>query len=117
MIWHKFPPGQDKYEILVMSSPTVDITNLTPSKMTQLECEAKIVDSCTNMLNIAKEALAMHNLKVVIMDHAPRFDSREKAYLASFANKTLHQLWSNLPTNIRENITVIFRILLKTRPD
>ena len=79
-------PGLEKYDILVMSAPTVDITNLTPSRMSRQECEAKIEESCTNMLNIANEALSVHNLKVVIMDHAPRFDSREKAHLASFAN-------------------------------
>ena len=101
-------PGLEDYKALVMASPTVDITNLKSSNMNQEECEQEVINSSKNMFNTATEALSTHkNLaKVVIMDHPPRFDVKEKGKLALFANATLLKLWSDSPTSVKEKIVI-----------
>ena len=95
----------DPYTHLVLSAPTVDISNLDTSKLTDNdnleEFHEHVILSCKNMIRTAETALKTHpNLdKVVIMEHAPRFDSAHvdplglKPDLAKFANITLRQLW------------------------
>ena len=96
----------DDYEILVMSSPTVDISNLNtnlPPNMSTENLEEKAILSSRNMFNTAQEALSMNcNLKkVIIMEHPPRFDDPLKSKLAELANTTLSQLWAISPQNNR----------------
>ena len=83
----------------------MDISNLDTSKLTDNdnleEFHEHVILSCKNMIRTAETALKTHpNLdKVVIMEHAPRFDSAHvdplglKPDLAKFANITLRQLW------------------------
>ena len=97
-------PGREEYEMLVMSAPTVDITNLdttglAPSGNTEYY-KQEVIMSCQNMFNLAQASLNKHpNLsKVVIMEHTPRFDQPHvdptslKSKLARLANATLSQL-------------------------
>ena len=92
-------PSNEEYDVLVMSSPTVDIsnldTNLHPNSTTE-NLEEKAINSSKNMFNTAEEALNNNaNLKrVIIMEHPPRFDDPLKSKLAELANTTLNQLWS-----------------------
>ena len=81
--------------MLVMSAPTVDITNIDTRESTQIDAEQKVINSSKNMFNIAQRALSQNkNLtKVVIMEHPPRFDGKNKSDLANLANSTLGQLW------------------------
>ena len=100
-------PGRDNIDILVMSAPTVDITNLdtsqlTPSQDTQIFQE-KSKQSSKNMFNLAERSLAQNPSleKVIIMEHPPRFDTKYqdpmslKPKLAKLANATLGELWFN----------------------
>ena len=103
-------PGRQQYDILVMSAPTVDITNLDTSRLGPnglLDLlEQKVVSSCQNMFNIAQHALTQNaNLKkVIIMEHSPRFDDNIKSKLAVLANSTMRQLWVISPQ--KENIYI-----------
>ena len=92
--------------MLVMSAPTVDITNIDTSNVAQKDIyQQKVITSCNNMFNIAQKSLNQNpNLtKVVIMEHIPRFDSPDngpsslKPDLATLANVTIGQLWLNSP--------------------
>ena len=89
--------------MLVMSAPTVDITNIDTSNVAQKDIyQQKVITSCNNMFNIAQKSLDQNpNLtKVVIMEHIPRFDndpSSLKPDLPRLANVTLGQLWLNSP--------------------
>ena len=97
------------YDVLVMSAPTVDITNLDTSKLVSSDntdyLQEKVMLSSQNMFNIAVTSLEKNkNLsKVVIMEHPPRFDKKEvdptslKPALVRFANSTLSYLWLNSP--------------------
>ena len=102
-------PGRDDYDVLVMSAPTVDITNLDTSKLVSTDnndlLQEKVMLSSHNMFNLAISSLQNNkNLsKVVIMEHPPRFDKREvdptslKPALVRLANSSLSYLWLNSP--------------------
>ena len=82
-------PGREKYDVLVMSAPTVEKTNLDPSQLTTID--DKVAQSSKNMINIAEEALAENEVKqVVMMEHPPRFDGL-KSQLGETAKKALRQ--------------------------
>ena len=94
---------REGFEVLVMSSPTVDIsnldTNLQTNKGATESLEEKVITSSKNMFNIAQEALLKNSdlKKVVIMEHPPMFDNTLKSQLADLANSTLSQLWAISP--------------------
>ena len=102
-------PGRDNFDVLVMSAPTVDITNLDTSKLSPSAStevyQQKVTVSSQNMFSLAKSALERNPslTKVVIMEHPPRFDKKDvdptalKQNLARLANVTLSQLWLNSP--------------------
>ena len=102
-------PGREEYDILVLSAPTDDITNLNTSRLANNNTETlelQAIESSKNMFNIAQNSLT-HNKnlkKVIIMVHTPRFDDNIKAHLASLANSTLSQLWAISP--LKEKINV-----------
>ena len=98
-------PEEDKYEYLVLSAPTVDITNMNthgvkPSDDVE-ELKEEVIVSCKNMLDTAEKALKAHPeiKKVLILEHPPRFDESSqdphslKPEFAQFANKVFYQLW------------------------
>ena len=109
-------PGKEKFDILVMSAPTVDITNLDTSKMSPNDnteiFQENAIKSAQNIFNLAQKSLKMNpNLKqVVLMEHPPSFDRVEvdpislKSNLARLANSTLSQLWLNSP--LRNKIVI-----------
>ena len=98
-------PVDDKYEYVVLSAPTVDITNMNTSRTKPSEnLEAfkhEIVESCKNTYATAEKALASHPelKKVIILEHPPRYDTPEqdplslKSEFAKYANNIYHQLW------------------------
>ena len=101
--------GRDKFEVLIMSAPTCDITNLdvnisqTALNKEKLQNEARI--SSQNMFNLAERSLYENQglKKVIIMEHPPRFDLPDtdphsvKPNLAKVANIHLGQMWLNSP--------------------
>ena len=102
-------PGRENFDVLVMSAPTVDITNLNTSNLQTSEnsmfFQQQACLSSQNMFQLAEKSL-QNNLslsKVVIMEHPPRFDTPDvdptslKPKLARLANSTLGQLWLNSP--------------------
>ena len=91
--FHLKNPGIEKFDSVVMSAPSVDITNI--DEFTKEEAEMVVINSCKNMVKIAEEALEEHRdlTKVVIMEHSPRFDNETNSNLAILANSTLSQLW------------------------
>ena len=100
-------PGFQNFDTLVMSAPTVDITNLDTSKLTTKDStvvfQQNVHVSSKNMFSLAERSLQQNpNLsKVIIMEHPPRFDSLKvdptsvKPTLAKLANNNLNQLWLN----------------------
>ena len=94
----------DEFAHLILSAPTVDISNIDATKVTSEDnievYKQKIAISCENMLTTANQALLTQPQlqSVVIMEHLPRFDlaiydpTGLKAKLAKFANSTLSQL-------------------------
>ena len=102
-------PGVDTTDILVMSAPTVDITNMDTANLHSTEntwgLQEKAIKSSKNMFQIAENSIQKYpNLrKVIIMEHPPRFDTVDvdplsvKPTLAKLANTTLGQLWLNSP--------------------
>ena len=95
-------PGRENYDILVMSSPTVDITNVDTAKYSMDRMEEMAEQSSKNMINIAEQSLAKNeSLKqVIIMEHPPRFDGR-KSQLVRIANDALKQFRLNSPSRDR----------------
>ena len=97
----------DEFTHLILSAPTVDITNMNTAKLTSKDnievYKKKVVRSCENMFTVGQEALKKHpKLKyVVIMEHVPRYDLAAtdptglKPKLAKFANSTFEQLWAD----------------------
>ena len=95
----------DEFDHLVIGAPSVDITNINTSKLSvddSIEVfKQDVVTSCHNIFAVAQNAVQNHpNLKkVVIMQHAPRFDEQNvdptglKPKLAKMANSTFSQLW------------------------
>ena len=109
-------PGRENFDVLVMSAPTVDITNLNTSKLQTSEntlfFQQQACISSQNMFKLAEES-SQNNpslSKVVIMEHPPRFDTPDmdptslKPELARIANSTLGQLWLNSP--LKEKIHI-----------
>ena len=99
----------DKYDMLLLSAPTVDITNLDTSKLKPSDnteaFKQEVIVSCQNMISVAHHALTQNTglKKVILMSHPPRFDRSVvdplslKPALAKVANTTLHQLWLDSP--------------------
>ena len=95
----------DEFDHLVIGAPSVDITNINTSKLSVSDniavFEKNVVTSCHNTFAVAQNAIQNHHniKKVVIMQHAPRFDEQNvdpsglKPKLAKLANSTLSQLW------------------------
>ena len=100
-------PGREEYDVLVMTAPTVDITNLDTAKVSPKDStevyQQMIISSTQNMFNTAQRSLEQNPKlkKVILMEHTPRFDSQKsdptsiKANLVRIANATLGQLWLN----------------------
>ena len=101
--------NEDLFTKMVLSAPTVDITNIDVSKakpnvnMEVLEHGVHI--SCQNMFAVAETALTNRPKleNIVILEHAPRFDRKDvdplglKPKLATFANSTFYNLWLSSP--------------------
>ena len=85
--------AQNPTDCLVMSAPTVDITNIDTSALKQSDCtdiyQQNVHVSCQNMFNIAHDTVAKYpNIeKVIIMEHAPRHDTKD----VDPEYKSLHQ--------------------------
>ena len=106
----------DKYEHVVLSAPTVDVTNLDTSKIQPSDnvevFKQEVFISCKNMMTVAQNALVTHpNIKnVVILEHPPRFDTEDKdplsikPELAKYANSVYRQLW--FESNLKHKIVV-----------
>ena len=100
-------PGRENFDTLVMSAPTADITNLDTSRLRSLDntdfYKQRVIQSSRDMFSLAIASLEQNaNLrKVIIMEHPPRFDSRNvdpislKPSLRTLANTTLYQLMDN----------------------
>ena len=108
-------PGREQFEVLVISAPTADITNLDANSQTtenknKLQHEARL--SSQNIFNLAERSLYDNPSlrKVVIMEHPPRFDLPDgdphhvKPNLAKLANIHLGQLWLN--SSLKEKIII-----------
>ena len=93
------------YDCLVMSAPTVDITNLDTSNLRQSDNTAvyqqSVWSSCQNIFNVAQQSLNDYPglKKVIVMEHSPRFDAENvdpiglKPALARYASNVYNQLW------------------------
>ena len=93
-------PGRDKYDVVVMTSPTVDISNLDTLSVSDYDyVENKVIASSNDMFKIAHRALTEYPTlrKVVIFEHPPRFYDVHKSKLVNLPNNTLNQLWCNSP--------------------
>ena len=102
-------PGREQFDVLVVSAPTVDITNLDTTQLGPRDnteaFQHQTILSCQNMIHLAENSLRNNPslAKVVIMEHPPRFDmpgldpTSLKPELAKLANSTLGQLWLNSP--------------------
>ena len=86
---------EDPFSHLILAAPTVDITNLNTSMLTQNDntevYKQHVTISCQNMLTVAYNALTAHPelTKVVLMEHPPRFDvidADPKPQLMKYAN-------------------------------
>ena len=101
--------NEDKYDVLVMSAPTVDITNLDTAQVKATDnvefFKQEVLISSKNMISAAENTLKseLNIKKAIILCHPPRFDRPEvdplmlKQKLAKFANDQLHQLWLDSP--------------------
>ena len=49
--------GPKPFNIVVMSAPTVDISNLNIERLTQRQCEVKAIESSKNMISLAEKIL------------------------------------------------------------
>ena len=90
----------DNYDVLVLSAPTVDITNLDTMNFKASEnlefFKQEVLISSKNMISAGENAIRMNPglKKVIILCHPPRFDTSEvdplmlKQTLAKIANKT-----------------------------
>ena len=96
------------YDTLLMTAPTVDITNLDTSKLKEEDntdvYQQIVFVSCQNMFSTAHRAIQQQNLEqVILMEHPPRVDSKEldpiglKQKLAKLANSMYNQLWLDSP--------------------
>ena len=99
----------DKYDHVILSAPSVDITNLDTTKTLPTDnieiFKQDIIISCKNMMSTAQNAIiANPNIKTVtVVEHPPRFDTADtdplsiKPELAIFANSVFRQLWFESP--------------------
>ena len=99
----------DGYDNLILSAPTVDITNADTTWLVQAtdtdDLKKEVVESCENMMKVAEDALKENKglKRVILMAHPPRFDTPDldpmsiKPAMARFANKTLSQLLLSSP--------------------
>ena len=97
--------NEDEFTELVLSAPTIDITNLDTSHIKPDDnteaLKQSVTVSCHNIFTAAEKALNTHpNLeKVLILEHPPRFDQPDidplglKPQLARYANLVYNQLW------------------------
>ena len=73
---------EDDFTHLVVSAPSVDITNLDTSKLKAEDnteyYKQEVAISCKNMFNVAHDAIRNHpNLeKVIVMEHPERYENR-----------------------------------------
>ena len=88
--------GREPFNIVVMSAPTVDITNLNTKRLTQRQCEERAIESSKNMISLAEKTLANNRSleKVILMNHPARFDCIIKKKLAILANSSLIKFWA-----------------------
>ena len=88
--------GKEPFNVVVMSAPTVDITNLNTKRLTQRQCEERAIESSKNMISLAEKTLANNRSleKVILMNHPARFDCTIKKKLAILANNTLIKFWA-----------------------
>ena len=96
---------EDDFSYLVLSAPTVDISNMDTSKLRTNDnievYKQKAISSCQNMFAVAQAALTRHPQlnKVVILEHSPRHDTNAvdpiglKPKLAKYANSSFAELW------------------------
>ena len=91
--------GPKPFNIVVMSAPTVDISNLNIERLTQRQCEVKAIESSKNMISLAEKILANSKSleKVILMEHHARFDCIMKKKLAILSNQTLIKFWASSP--------------------
>ena len=91
--------GRRPFNVVVMSAPTVDITNLNTKRLTQRQCEERAIESSKNMIRLAEKTLANNRSleKVILMNHPARFDCTIKKKLAILANSTLIKFWACSP--------------------
>jgi hypothetical protein len=99
--------GKEKFDVLVMSAPTVDITNLDTTRLQKNDntefFQQQAYLSSQNMIKVAERSIQNNPslTKVVIKEHPPRFDTSDvdptslKHNLVRLANATLGQLWLN----------------------
>ena len=106
--------SDNKYENVILSAPTVDITNLDTSKTKPSDnieiFKQDVLISCKNMFTAAQKALNAHKQikKAILIEHPDRFDTEDKdplsikAELVRYANRLYQQLWfeSNLKHRI-----------------
>ena len=98
-----------EYEIVLLSAPTVDITNLDTSKLKPSDntdfFKQEVIISCRNMMTVAENTLKQKPglKKVILMCHPPRHDQAAvdplslKPALVKLSNTTLYQLWLDSP--------------------
>ena len=103
----------DDYDVVVLSAPTVDITNLDTVNVKASEniefFKQEVVISTKNMISAAENALKSNPSikKAIILGHPPRFDTPEvdplmlKQTLAKVSNNLLYQLWLDSPLKDR----------------
>ena len=49
--------GREPFNVVVISAPTVDITNLNTKRLSQRQCEEKAIESSKNMISLAEKTL------------------------------------------------------------
>ena len=99
----------DEYDALVLSAPTVDVTNLDTAKLKPSDntefFKQEVINSSKNIMTVAQNAIRVNTRlkKVIVLCHPPRFDPSQvdplslKQTLAKIANSSLHQLWLDSP--------------------
>jgi hypothetical protein len=109
-------PGIENFDVLLMSAPTVDISNMDTSKMNPKDStetfQLNARKSSHNMFRLAERSLRQNNnlKKVIILEHPPRFDQTDvdptslKPALARLANATLGKLWLN--SKLKDKIVI-----------
>ena len=72
--------GNEKFDILIMSAPTVDISNLNTANLSSTDSskpfQQRAVTSAQNMFKLAEKSLEQNPslTKIILMEHPPRFD-------------------------------------------